>query len=271
VLLLGVDLPTISAPTLAVPFAPGNPPEAEATAVGSTGFAAIDPGDVLRPLTSAQVAGMIRRPQTARELLTNLKLAWERKLLLQPRFFDDANLLKFFNGASVTWKPATPNMKPDFVIRVATVQVAVPYAKTVITVQFSHQVLNQEKVPHANSKAVHDTGGIAMSVESDADFTWGAVRSVFGAGASNQGVYAISEGAPANPPEGQALMRYLYAGDDPKKLGASELSNASFLIEQGTVHQPAPPSSPAGHDPRDTDHVKYLRIFESVKRVNEHG
>jgi hypothetical protein len=51
---------------------------------------------------------MFEQPRNLRELLKNLKLAWERDLLVQPSFFDPAILRKFFNGAEVTAK--TPGM-----------------------------------------------------------------------------------------------------------------------------------------------------------------
>lgn len=46
----------------------------------------------------------IQEPQNLQDLLKNLKQAWEQDLLLQPAFFDDAVLQKFFAGSAVTWR-----------------------------------------------------------------------------------------------------------------------------------------------------------------------
>lgn len=52
----------------------------------------------------ADLLQQIQEPQNLQDLLKNLKQAWERDLLLQPAFFDDAVLQKFFAGSAVTWK-----------------------------------------------------------------------------------------------------------------------------------------------------------------------
>jgi hypothetical protein len=46
----------------------------------------------------------VRRPQKVEQLLSNLKLAFDRELVLAPAFYDDSNLLKFFNGTSMQWR-----------------------------------------------------------------------------------------------------------------------------------------------------------------------
>ena len=53
---------------------------------------------------------MFDRPKDIEHLLRNLKLAMVKDLLLQPGFYSDENLLKFFNGAQVTWSTPTPHM-----------------------------------------------------------------------------------------------------------------------------------------------------------------
>jgi hypothetical protein len=99
-----------------------------------------------------------------------------------------------------------------------------------------------------------DTGSIEM--QSAPAITWGAVEKVFGPGARNIGTETISEGAPGIP-AGKAMMRYLYPGDDPAKLDATQLSFAGFLIK----------GRPIAIDEKlnGNDAVASVRMFESVR------
>jgi hypothetical protein len=56
---------------------------------------------------AAEVELGVSRPQNITQLLRNLKLAFDRGPLLESEFYDDNNLLKFFNGASVQWRSIT--------------------------------------------------------------------------------------------------------------------------------------------------------------------
>ena len=47
----------------------------------------------------------IIRPTNAEQLLLNLKEAWTQHWLLQPAFYDESNLLKFFDGTAINWGP----------------------------------------------------------------------------------------------------------------------------------------------------------------------
>jgi hypothetical protein len=53
---------------------------------------------------STSLKAQFERPQDISQMLQNLKLAWENDWLLRPDFYDDETLLKFFNGAAITWK-----------------------------------------------------------------------------------------------------------------------------------------------------------------------
>ena len=57
----------------------------------------------------SDLQGLFQEPRDGRQLLQNLKLAWERDLLLEPAFYDPALLRKFFAGLNVTWRqPQVP-------------------------------------------------------------------------------------------------------------------------------------------------------------------
>ena len=52
----------------------------------------------------SDLQGLFQEPHDGRQLLQNLKLAWEGDLLLQPSFYDPVILQKFFSGSAVTWR-----------------------------------------------------------------------------------------------------------------------------------------------------------------------
>ncbi len=63
----------------------------------------------VRTYSVSDLEVMFEKPVTARQVLQNLKLAWDRDLLLQPSFFDPEILDRFFAGAAVTWvEPSHP-------------------------------------------------------------------------------------------------------------------------------------------------------------------
>jgi hypothetical protein len=70
---------------------------------------------------------------------------------------------------------------------------------------------------------VTDAGGIQVEVGALCDFTWGAVKAVFGAEATDQGDDAHFEGIPSPnyTPEGKAWMRYPHEPEDPRNFGSA--------------------------------------------------
>jgi hypothetical protein len=50
-----------------------------------------------------EIKGMFHRPKNVEQLLRNMKLAYDRNLLVQPTFFYEAVLKEFFNGAAISW------------------------------------------------------------------------------------------------------------------------------------------------------------------------
>ena len=61
--------------------------------------------------SAQEISAMFDRPVDVKQLLRNVKLAMDKDLLLQPGFYADDNLLKFFNGTRVTWSTPSPRMK----------------------------------------------------------------------------------------------------------------------------------------------------------------
>jgi hypothetical protein len=63
--------------------------------------------------SAADLQGMIERPNGIKQLLRNLKLAWDGDLLVEPSLYNQGVLQKFFDGADITWKAATLPLGKD--------------------------------------------------------------------------------------------------------------------------------------------------------------
>jgi hypothetical protein len=76
-----------------------------------------------RTYSAQEIGALFDRPRDVSEFVRNLKVAWDRKLLVQPGFYDENNLKRFFNGAAVVWGKPSPGMSQSFTVRQATVTV----------------------------------------------------------------------------------------------------------------------------------------------------
>jgi len=54
--------------------------------------------------SAGEISAMFRPPSTGVDLLQNLKVALDRDVLLEPGFYDEANLRNFFNQSRVKWQ-----------------------------------------------------------------------------------------------------------------------------------------------------------------------
>src|ERR1700679_4074104 len=69
----------------------------------------------VRPYTESEIAAAITLPTTPKQLLQNLKNAWDHDWLVQSSFYADSNLLKFFNATKASWEQASkPGEAADF-------------------------------------------------------------------------------------------------------------------------------------------------------------
>jgi len=75
----------------------------------ATSLAAQPQQSVLAPhtYTIREIKGMFDRPKTVEQLLRNLKLAYDRNLLVQPAFLDQNVLKRFFNGTAIHGSEST--------------------------------------------------------------------------------------------------------------------------------------------------------------------
>ena len=219
-------------------------------------------------LSASEIGALFERPATVAELLKNLKLAWDQKLLVQPAFFEDSNLLKFFSGKSVRRETPGSNTKNFRAIAATVIVDDTVFPGETVTIRWNHErVVLPANLPASRHKYAHDTGWIRMDVESLPSFSWGAVKEVFGPNARDVGVHTYLHGEQTSSSLGKVDMQYLYPGENPAKKTAVELSATEFVTKQGPVPEPkALPPPGFTHTVQDTDTVKSVYIFESVKR-----
>ena len=130
--------------------------------------------------TVSEIQAMFESPQNIAQLLLNLKIAAERGLLLQPSFYDEATLGKFFHGTTVTLaKPHAYQSKGTSAIEANVTSDIFP--KLAIKVS-SNCTESKYEANHGRSAAenVHANGFLNIAVDSDAPITVADVRSALG-------------------------------------------------------------------------------------------
>src|ERR1700730_19217205 len=96
--------------------------------------------------STSQIAQMFKRPTGVTDLLVNLKLIFDYKLLVQPNFFADDTLLKAFNARSIRWiSPGAKDFGGDRLVRptrVARLSLAGPFSEITVDVGLNHECFN---------------------------------------------------------------------------------------------------------------------------------
>jgi hypothetical protein len=139
--------------------------------------------------SASKIVSMLKRPTNVIDLLLNLKVVFDQKLLAQPTFFSDEVLLKLVNGTDVRWlDPGDPEFSGDRLIRptrIARVTTTGSNIEMTVDVGVNHECLDQHPTlddpqillpPHT-----YDSGFLRLKLTSaDHSFTLGTVRRVFG-------------------------------------------------------------------------------------------
>jgi hypothetical protein len=122
---------------------------------------------------------MFESPQNISQLLHNLKIAAERGLLLQPSFYDEATLGKFFNASKVTL--AKPNAYLGKGTGAIDARIASDiFPRLAINPASNCTVLNYKAAHGSASEHVSANGFLSIAVGSDPLITLEDVRSAFG-------------------------------------------------------------------------------------------
>ena len=209
--------------------------------------------------TSSTIDAQCQRPRNVSELLQNLKVVWDKKLLTQPAFFRNKSLMCFFGGVSSNWKREL-GYGADTYRRWVTMTLdenILPHAA--IQAQIS---TSKEAAVSGLSARIQYMGGLSLHVEATSSLTLKEVRSVFGPNFRKRDpIYATGDGLPKSSP-GKVLVFYLYPGDEPEKYGVAELPQIQFLLKQGDVA----PNRVQADDPQDSDVIGSISVSERANR-----
>ena len=130
--------------------------------------------------TVSEIQAMFESPRNIAQLLLNLKIAADRGLLVQPSFYDEATLEKFFHGTKVTLaKPRAYQGKGTSAIEANTTSDIFP--KLAIKVSSNCTELKYEANGGGSAtEKVGANGFLEIAADSDPPITLSDVRSTFG-------------------------------------------------------------------------------------------
>jgi hypothetical protein len=144
--------------------------------------------------TSEEISALIKRPESVLDLLKNMKIAWDRKLLAQQEFWPTAALLRFLNADRLEWQPLYLNGPPAFppeselTHNSGYVTVHGQLLPTPISVHRSHYKNPAETAPWVYPYPAHtESVGILWFNVAGSGITWGVPRELFGPGYINKG------------------------------------------------------------------------------------
>jgi hypothetical protein len=163
------------------------------------------PAYPLPAYTMPHMLSLFRQPHDVMQLLYNLQIVYDRNLLAQPSFFNDAVLLKLFDGTGIRWgtlstpgvafsraNQHTPTVSSDVVYdklispdRVGRISMRPgPLSGMRVEVGLSHKCLNRHPDSRQEGTFVaahtYDSGYLRLRFEPMDGFTLGSVRTVFG-------------------------------------------------------------------------------------------
>jgi hypothetical protein len=192
--------------------------------------AAAGPNSPTRIYSVEELDAMFERPMSVRQLLDNVKIALDRDLLVQPSFYADGNLMKFFNGTAVVRKtldaPEVPAGAPRQSAEIRVNDRVFP-GMFVTAVYWRFQgggyAMRDGFVP------VHmrTSGYVEMEVAGVSNFTLGSVRSVLGRDTRHW----MDTGERTDGGSGVPTVKgYVFYEDWPEKRPLIETNKTTFVI-----------------------------------------
>lgn len=207
-----------------------------------------------RPPTEIDITAAIKLPTTPEQLLRNLKLVWDRGILVQPSFYTDANLLKFFNGTEVKWnQESRPGNSPDVHNAIVTVD-AQPFPK--MPVEIIHGVLRKAQ----KGKTAALSGLIIVHVDSVRGLSVGLVREIFGEESEDTLDFGVMTDAHAHDPTTAGFLLY-------DNRGKGEMANSPFQTYRATfvVKKTRPGMPIQGSSFYDNQQIETIAILQQER------
>jgi hypothetical protein len=166
------------------------------------------PASMPSAVSASDIDTAIAVPTTAKQLLLNLKLAWNRRWVLQPALFDEPTLLKFFNGTKIDWGTSSGvHYAPsDGEVNVIIESPAFNRLK----VQMIRATRKSPSAGHAGS--VGSSGFMAVDFGFVSGLTVGLVREVFGDQQVDYVNFGYATDGNGGEPPGAGVIRYDQAG-----------------------------------------------------------
>jgi hypothetical protein len=241
--------------------------------------------------SSEELSTLISPPISISDLLENLKVAWDKRLLVQPEFWPKAALLRFFNAGKLTWgmdvwgrsmaqQARHWSQERGLADHDGRMNVYSRLLNDPIFIQRSHLVTKEESASWVYHYPSHTeaVGHIIVGLDANSNITWGQVRRLFGSGAINKGpppapisyvspqvpdtgahMYRVAT-SPLDNGYGETALTMCYQTPDPlpSKMAEWEYDQACFNLKRVA----APPTTPPYWEPRDDDIVVLVRMSE---------
>jgi hypothetical protein len=182
----------------------------------------------------ARIGSTYERPASIEQLLQNLKLAYESNLFLEPAFYVDANLSKFFAATKVRWdKPrllsAVDRDSTARRIHISADQGVIQRMTIDVMRSCNSKVRYEAGKGYVKDRLVQ-AGSISLQMN-DLNLTVASVRRVFGTETSYQEDTGLSEEGPPIAPTTNGKL--VYAQDEQGKPPSSQIERdtVSFVLK----------------------------------------
>jgi hypothetical protein len=214
--------------------------------------------------SASDLQAKFSRPQDLPQMLQNLRLAEEGDWLLQPHFYDEETLLKFFDGSKVTWKEPPPSDKISAVATVLPVEVdSRIFPQVPVTIE-SHCRIWRFKLNDGHTKSHADLAGrFLIYGETFPEMTLRMVRSVLGHETENILDQGLTTHGPEVEPTAKGIVVY---ADRTKWQQVGMEVGLTFAFQKA----PPPKAGERGSiEIVDDDRVISIRMFQANHRSLE--
>ncbi len=213
--------------------------------------------------SASDLQAIVVRPQNVQQMLHNLKLAQEKDLLIEPNFYDEQTLLKFFNASKVTMKELFPNAPTKGIVVIAEDIESSIFPKMTAVIQHSCWLRESKRPGDRVEKEAYVGGNLRIFGRPIPEMTLRVLRSVLGPEVENTIDTGTTMDGPDVTPMSQGGVRYF---DRAKWQLAGGEVGLSFNF---TLRPPQKPGEPLAKQIVDDDVVMTIGIVDRRQRILE--
>lgn len=146
-----------------------------------------------KALSQEDIASVIRRPISTSDLLINLKVGWEKRLLVQQAFWSSATIKTFFDAGKITRNHQRDRLMggwptgPDLTLWDRLAYSHLLHDPIELFTSRYYPPLEKASWVYPYPRHTEYVGSISFELAVDAGITWADVKSVFGSDAINIG------------------------------------------------------------------------------------